>query len=75
MRAIDYGGWKRRRTGVRVNGGMLSHCLGQQFERQNLITNKIQLGLRRLPSDDGELNNQPKIDGRESGDERMFHRG
>ncbi len=23
----------------------------------------IQLGLRRLPSDDGECNNQPKIDG------------
>jgi hypothetical protein len=35
---------------------------------KNLITNKIQLGLRRLPSDDGERNNQLKIDKREVGD-------
>ncbi len=37
---------------------------------KNLITKKIQLGLRQLPSDDGECNNQPKIDEREVDDTR-----
>ena len=59
--------WRLKRwcAEVRANGGKLSHCLGQQFEQPKIITNIIQLGLRWPPSDDGERNNQPKIDGRE----------
>ena len=37
------------------------------MNNNKIITNKIQLGLRRAPRDDGEHNNQPKIDGREVG--------
>jgi hypothetical protein len=54
---------KRRCTGVRANGGKLSHQ-GNNLNDKKIITNKIQLCLRRLPSDDGDRNNKPKIDGR-----------
>ena len=47
--------------GLQQKGRSYPIVLGGQFELQKKNTNKIQLGLRRPQSDDGECNNQQNI--------------